>query len=232
MTATLRRNIIGFVISALLFSVAIVLICNLYAETNPVPTKDAEVVISDVTVDESYNSLLQWECSNTRVTSYQVYSRDNDGDEKYTASTISTRRYYRAKTGNGGFFTYCVRAYNSESEENESSEFSPYVSILIDPGKEICSISGFVPTLTYSNDNGKVRLIWDRPVNCAVSSYCIYRKNDKGDWEIAKVTAPYATAYTDERSSGEYKLVARIRRNGELQVSQPSEIIFAEVNDE
>ena len=44
--------------------------------------------------------------------------------------------------------------------------------------------------------------------------------------------SPYATEYTDDRSSGVYKMVARITLNGELQSSQPSEIIFAEVDDE
>lgn len=232
MTDTLRRNIIGLIISALLFSAAIVLIYSLYTGESRVSTEDADVIITNIILDEDYNALLQWDCANTNVTSYQVFSMNEQGKKNYLTSTMSTRRYYRAQTSKGGFFTYAVRAYNSNTEEATSSELSPCISVLVDPGKPVSDIADFIPVLTFEDDNGKVRLKWDRPVNCLVSSYCIYRKSADGDWEVAKVTAPYATAYTDDRSSGEYKLVARSNQNGELLTSHSSEVVIAEVQDE
>lgn len=232
MTATLKKNVIGLVISILLFSVSIILIYNMYSETERYDVMEAELIIDNVTVDKNYNTLIQWSCSNTPLTSYQVYSLDENNSKHYETSTLMTRRYYRAPTKAGGLFTYTIRAYNSDIEDGKASEFSPYISVYIDSSKPAISITDFVPVLAYGNDNGKVRLEWETPVNCPVSSYCLYRKNDAGGWEVAKVLSPYATEYTDDRSSGVYKMVARITLNGELQSSQPSEIIFAEVDDE
>lgn len=232
MTATLKKNLIGLVISVLLFAAGVFLVIWLYSDNKHVSVEEAQVTITDITLNEDYRALVKWDCYNTDATSYQVFSIGNNGNKNYLYSTILTRRFYLGQTSRGGFFTYAVRAHNSEEDEAMSSELSPYVSIFVDPEEEIGNITEFMPELKYEYDNGKIRLNWNRPVNCAITSCCLYRKNADNKWEVVVVTAPYVTAYTDDCSEGEYKLVIRGKVNGKTVNSLESNILFAEVQHE
>lgn len=147
-----------------------------------IPIENSQPVITSIQVNDDLNIGIQWECSNTTVTSYNIYKETEKGIV-YLSYVPARITHYWDTNPEEGVNIYRIKALCSQSNTDgfAGNLSSPSAPIIIDSSKKFNqSLDQILPELTY--DRKQNILKWEKIVNVPVSGYIVMKRENKDNW--------------------------------------------------